>query len=375
VAYGQEEPKVEWVARYDSAAEAIAVDPSGNVYVTGSSYTIGTGGDYATVKYDRNGNEVWVARYTGPGIYDSASAIAVDPSGNVYVTGVSGIWTSGVDYATVKYDRDGNEVWVERYNGPGNHFDRARAIAVDPLGNVYVTGYSRGSGTSGDYATVKYDRDGNEVWVERYNGPGNEGDAASAIAVDPSGNVYVTGFSYGGVTGWDYATLKYDRDGNEVWAERYNGPGNTDDGAQALAVDPSGNVYVTGGSEGIGTGYDYATVKYDRDGNEVWVERYSGPEDLDDEASAIAVDPQGNVYVSGDSYRLGTSWDYATIKYDRNGNEAWVARYDRYANIDYYGNALAVDPKGNVYVTGVSAGIGVIDYATVKYDRNGIRHN
>ncbi len=316
VAYGQEEPKVEWVARYDSAAEAIAVDPSGNVYVTGSSYTIGTGGDYATVKYDRNGNEVWVARYTGPGIYDSASAIAVDPSGNVYVTGVSGIWTSGVDYATVKYDRDGNEVWVERYNGPGNTDDGAQALAVDPSGNVYVTGGSEGIGTGYDYATVKYDRDGNEVWVERYSGPEDLDDEASAIAVDPQGNVYVSGDSYRLGTSWDYATIKYDRNGNEAWVARYDRYANIDYYGNALAVDPKGNVYVTGVSAGIGV-IDYATVKYDRNGNEAWVARYNGPGNSYDYAAAIAVDPSGNVYVTGVSYGSGTGGGSATIKYSK----------------------------------------------------------
>jgi uncharacterized delta-60 repeat protein len=376
--YGQDGPTEEWVARYNGPgnnidfANAIAVDPSGNVYVTGYSDGSGPSRDYATVKYDRNGNEVWVATYNGPGNgHDSASAIAVDPSGNVYVTGISpGIGTAH-DYATVKYDRNGNEVWVARYNGPGNNIDRASAIAVSPSGNVYVTGYSYGIGTSSDYATVKYDRNGNEVWVARYNGPGNLGDYARAIAVDPLGNVYVTGGSAGIGTPYNFATVKYDRNGNEVWIARYNGPGNLDS-AYAIAVEPSGNVYVTGSSDGIGTAYDYATVMYDRNGNEVWVARYNGPGNLDDFANAIAVDPSGNVYVTGESDGIVTRRNYATVKYDRNGNEVWVARYNCSGDFDWYGSAIAVDPSGNVYVAGYSYGIGTSsDYATVKYDSAG----
>ena len=97
-----------------------------------------------------------------------------------------------------------------RYNGPANSEDFAHAIAVDAAGNVYVTGWSLGLGNHSDYATIKYDPDGNELWVARYNGPGNSTDVATAIALDAAGNVYVTGESFGGLgTREDYATIKY----------------------------------------------------------------------------------------------------------------------------------------------------------------------
>src|SRR3990172_549257 len=153
--------------------------------------------------------EEWVARYNGSGMFDGANAIAVDANGNVYVTGYSyGSGTSS-DYATIKYDTNGNELWTARYNSPGNSYDQAAAIAVDANGNVYVTGYSY-SGTSSDYATIKYDTNGNQLWVARYDGRDNSYDLATDIAVDASGNVYVTGGSYDSVTSNDYATIKYD---------------------------------------------------------------------------------------------------------------------------------------------------------------------
>ena len=92
-----------------------------------------------------------------------------------------------------------------------------------------------------------------------------DGGSARALAVDAAGNVYVTGGSDGSGTGRDYATLKYDSDGNELWVARYDGPGSAIDNAQALALDAAGNVYVTGESWGSGTNLDYATVKYDSD--------------------------------------------------------------------------------------------------------------
>ncbi|HKZ21581.1 MAG TPA: SBBP repeat-containing protein, partial [candidate division Zixibacteria bacterium] len=305
-----------WVARYNGTgnssgiAYALAIDNSGNVYVTGiSDGGLVTGYDYATIKYAPNGDTLWVRRYNGG---DAAYALAVDDSGNVYVTGYgSGTYT---DYVTIKYSSLGDTLWVRRYSGPGNFFDYASALAVDKSGNVYVTGSSPDSVTSYDYATIKYSSFGDTLWVRRYNGPGNADDLAKALAVDDSGNVYVTGGSYGSGTFNDYATIKYSSAGDTLWVRRYNGPGNLADGASALAVDDSGNVYVTGGSE-----RDYATIKYAPNGDTVWVRRYKGPGFFADHASALAVDGSGNVYVTGYSYGSGTFADYATIKYSSAG--------------------------------------------------------
>jgi hypothetical protein len=365
-----------WVARYngpgnlDDGGHAIAGDNSGNVYVTGGSHGSGTDLDYGTIKYNSAGAQQWVARYNGPGNgWDRAAAIAVDSSANVYATGQSLGSGTGFDYATVKYDSAGQEQWVARYNGPGNGEDDAVAIASDSSGNVYVTGVSLGSGTGSDYATIKYDSVGQEQWVARYNGPGNGHDDAEAIAVDSSGNVYVTGRSLGSGGYFDYATVKYDSAGQEQWVARYNGPGNGHDDAEAIAVDSSGNVYVTGGSAGSDGLADYATVKYDSAGQEQWVARYNGPR-----AWAIALDGPGNVYVTGESEGdRHTGIDYATIKYSSGGEEQWVARYNGSGSGYDRAEAIAIDSSGNVYVTGQSVGSRHtgFDYATVKYDAAG----
>ena len=384
--------KEEWVARYNGLgngsdqAAAIAVDTSGNAYVTGSSTGSGTGEDYATIKYDANGNELWVARYNSPnGGSDEATALAIDAAGNVYITGsINGFVPpesfKSHDYGTIKYDSSGNEMWIARYNGPGDGFDRANAVAVDGSGNVYITGSINGFITPGpgpeitspDYGTVKYDANGNELWVAVYNGPTNDFDNATALAVDTAGNAYVTGSSTGSGTGEDYATIKYDANGNELWVARYNGPGNGSDQAIAIAVDTAGNAYVTGNSTGSGTGEDYVTIKYDANGNELWVASYNGPGNGSDQATAIAVDTAGNAYVTGSSTGSDVSSDYITIKYDTNGNELWVARYNGPGNYFDIASAIAVDEAGNSYVTGDSSDSDkVYHYTTIKYDGNG----
>jgi len=220
--------------------------------------------------------------------------------------------------------------WVARYNGPGNNRDCAKAIAIDDSGNIYVTGESDGNGTERDYGTVKYDANGGQLWAARYNGPGNDYDDAHDIAVDNLGNVYVTGSDHGDGTGWDYATIKYDPNGNQLWIARYSGPGNEVDSAQAIALDDSGNVYVTGTSSLSPSEWDCVTFKYDQQGDEVWRATYHEP-NRGNFGYDIVLDGAGNVYVGGDSgvVLLGAmNYDYLTIKYDTNGNQAWVAKYD-----------------------------------------------
>jgi uncharacterized delta-60 repeat protein len=366
----------QWIADFSGGvntanfANAIALDDSGNVYVTGIGWGFGNDSDYATVKYNSSGEQQWVARYDGPGHnLDTATAIAVDGTGNVYVTGRSPGLGTNYDYATIKYNASGQEEWVARYNGLGNARDGARAIGLDDSGNVYVTGISVGSGTDFDYATIKYSPSGEEQWVARYNGPGNGSDSGYALVVDGSGNIYVTGVSVGLGTGFDAVTIKYSPSGEEQWVARYNGPANNYDAAYAIALDGSGNVIVTGSSiSTTSPDYDYLTIKYNPAGQQQWVARYRGPANNADEAAHIAVDRVDNVYVTGASTGLGTDYDYATIKYSPSGEEEWVARYNGTGNFGDVAYGVAVDSSGNVYVTGSSAGTGTnSDYVTIKY--------
>lgn len=368
-----------WVARYNGPANggdsavAMAIDGSGNIYVTGGSDSNITP-DFITIKYDSTGQEQWVARLSGSdNTAEFANAIAIDGSGNVYVTGVGWGYDNHSDFATVKYDSSGQQQWVARYHGSANGLDTAMAIAVDGPGNAYVTGYSTGSDTDYDYATIKYNSLGQEEWVARYNGPGNSDDAGRAIAVDGLGNVYVTGQSIGSGTGADYTTIKYDTSGKEKWVARYNGPGNGADAAFDIAIDGSGNIYVTGASVGTTIDdFDYATLKYNSDGQEQWVARYDRFGNGSDEAMALALDGSSNVYVTGRSRDPSTNYEYyVTIKYNSSGEEQWASSYSGPDNGYHIALAIAVDSSGNAYVTGGSRDGNTSDYATVKYNALG----
>lgn len=150
--------------------------------------------------------------YDGPGpAGGSATDMGIDNQGNIIVTGYSnGIGTGTYDYVTIKYNTFGDSLWVKRYNGNQNNNDEAYSLALDNLNNTYVTGRSRSIGETWNYATVKYDENGNEKWVAIYNGPpGNGEDIANSVKIDRNYNVYVTGISDRGSFNYDYVTIKY----------------------------------------------------------------------------------------------------------------------------------------------------------------------
>ncbi|MEO0084842.1 MAG: SBBP repeat-containing protein, partial [candidate division WOR-3 bacterium] len=224
-------------------------------------------------------------------------------------------------------------VWINRYNEVISGRDGIKAIAADSLGNIYLAGWT-GTINCADYLVIKLNSLGETLWTRTYNGPGNGHDCANAIAIDNLGNVYVTGESYGNDNNYDYATVKFDVNGNQQWLARYNGPGNGNDYAYAIAVDHFGNIYVTGESDGISSFSDFATIKYSPDGIELWVQRYNGADNDVDWASGLWIDNAGNVYVVGTSYHNITDNDYTTIKYDANGTCEWIRFYDGPASYD-----------------------------------------
>ena len=368
-----------WIQKYNGTgnssdyAKSIAVDDSGNVYVTGYITGNGTSYDYATIKYSSAGIQIWIQIYNGPGNFnDEANSLAVDKLGNTYVTGRSTGSGTNSDFATIKYNSNGDSIWVKRYNGSANGLDIATSIAIDEFRNVYVTGMSNESGTASDFQTIKYNSNGVKMWDRKYNGPGNSYDGAYSIKVDYSGNVYVTGYSSNG-TYSDYATVKYNSAGVQQWSQLYNGSLNKSDEAYSIGVDGFGNVYITGQSQDSIGSYNYATLKYNSSGIQQWVQRYNGPSNSFDYGKSIACDSLGNVYVTGQSEGIGTNTDYATIKYNSSGSQQWVKRYNGTGNQGDYITALTIDKSGSVYVTGYSVGSGTsTDIATIKYSNQTI---
>lgn len=342
----------------------------------------------------------WRAVYDGPYHgFDDVPRLAVDGQGFVYVTGMS----TGApnqdrygdfDYATIKYDPLGNQVWVRRFAGPAGYKDEPQAILADADGNVYVTGYSwreyshLPGGTEYDYTTIKYDRDGNQLWLRYYDGPIHRDEHAQSMAFDPDGNIVITGNSVGGEIGvkiyQEVLTVKYAPDGTLLWARRYSRAG-FGDIAREVAVDATGNIYVVGQSgfdDGTGSNKDLLLLKYNPQGTLVWARHFDyqipeqGISSEFEDAWDLTVDATGNVYAVGWTYVDGTRYrDFLALKYNANGALQWSRTFDGGEND--YAYRIVVDSAGNVYVSGEAQTPGVpypsTDNVTIKYSPSGAK--
>ncbi|MFA4852230.1 MAG: SBBP repeat-containing protein [Bacteroidales bacterium] len=273
---------------YYDMSYSIKADASGNVYITGEfdspsitfgNYTLNNHGNNAYdvffAKFDVNGNVLW-AKSAGGNADDVGNSITTDASGNVYITGEfdppsitfgnytlnnTGVW----DIFLVKYNASGNVLWAKSAIGTNN--DYANSVTVDALGNAYVAGQfdsptmtvgsitltNANTNGSFDLFLAKYDTGGNVLWAK--SAGGTDYDVAYSVAVDVSGNAYVVGcfnsstLTFGSTTltnaGYENIFLvKYDAGGNVLWAKSAGGTGS--DGANSVAVDASGNTYLTG---------------------------------------------------------------------------------------------------------------------------------
>jgi hypothetical protein len=360
-----------WITRVNFGVNSndfgqdIVIDNASNVYVTGQG-----GATYATVKYNSTtGDTIWTKRYrSGPNTFDVAKKIAVDQEGNIYVTGTLNISANPAtrDIGTIKYNGNGDSLWVKIFDG-ANAVDIPEDLFVDDAGNVYVTGRSDTLGP-GDAITLKYDTNGELKWHRRF---GTSGVGLSAVTVDDDGNVYVTGrdgnaavtvkYDSSGVEQWvvfadnplvsekfvdidtegsniyvfgsrggSYMTFKYFATGDTAWTRFFSASGGGGlPQPFAITLDDFNNVYVTGRRGTPTSSSDYLTLKYSTFGTFQWSQEYNGPGNSIDEARDIGVDQSGNVYVTGASQGDTTGQDYATIKYGQPGggspNDCWLA--------------------------------------------------
>lgn len=370
----------QWVNRYNGAgdysdkAKDLVVNSGGNVFITGYTTTNGNH-DYITMKLTSAGDTLWTRTYNGIGNgEDEANAIAIDGSGNVYVSGYVRGDGTGDDIVTIKYSSIGVQQWVATYSSLYLQDDQGRDIAVDASGNVYVTGVTGidANETNTDYITIKYNSAGVQQWAVNYAGPGQGLDRAERVVLDNANNPVVTGRVYNGDDD-DWLTVKYNGStGGVVWSNVTDYTKN--DRPADMVIDASNNVYVTGRTKA--TDFDIATRKIDASGNTVWTKFYQGVDD--DRGTAIAVDGSGNVYVTGlrdaNANVLFEDYDVVTLKYNSAGTQQWVKAYAGAIGNDL-SERIVVNANGDVFVAGsttVDALSGEnTDYLVLKYANDG----
>jgi hypothetical protein len=377
-------------------------NPSENI----SNLTSRGGMDIFLAKYDSSGNYLW-AKNMGGKSDDAGISIAIDSSDNIYILGsfrdtayfnsddsINIISAGGADVFLAKYDASGNYLWAKSMGGIND--DIGMSVAIDGSGNAYITGHFEGianfnpndtanlaSVGGRDIFLAKYDSFGNYLWAKRMGGTSH--DYCYGVALDYLGNAYITGYFWGtsnfnpdGIAnltsagGSDVFLAKYDTSGNYLWAKRIGGP-NSDDG-NAVVVDALGNTYVTGSFRATAnfnpdgtanltsTGnLDIFLAKYDSSGNYLWAKKMGSTSH--DESKSVALDDSGNAYITG--YFQGTAnfnldgtanlisagdKDIFLAKYDALGNYLWAKSMGGTSNDISY--AVALNKLGNAYITG-----------------------
>ena len=367
----------------------------------------------------------WAQRYHGTDTENNHPiGLEVDSLGNSYVTGAASIFNENSNFVTIKYNSSGVQQWIDLYNGPGsNSIDWPIGIKLDNNKNVIVCGHSESAGFgSDDYVLIKYNNSGTRLWVARYNSSGSFADTPYDMTVDNAGNIYVTGTSYNGTRN-DALTIKYNSNGDSVWARRFNSAAVNTIGS-SVVVDNSGSVYVSvqsgttlmllkynssgtqqwyvTGSTGcyniksqndeigniyisctrtwtVPPGDDFYICKYNTSGVLQWNRQYNGIGNNHDVVKGFCLS-ENTLFVTGYSAGISSNSDFLTIKLTTDGDTLWSRRYNGADNGVDDPYSLAADNVGNVYVTGSSYNSAGLEMLTIKYGGNGdllweIRYN
>lgn len=362
-----------WVYTSDSTGYGFSIVQavSGDIYVAGE---LNPGNpDLAVVKLDTTGIEKWMYVYGG-GWYAGFSIIQ-GADGNLYVAGYRMTGNSYRDILIMSIDTAGNERWIYTYNGQGNNDDEAWSIIQGADGNLYVTGYSTGSGTSHDIIVISIDTAGNERWVYTYNG-GNQYDEAYSIACDADGNIYVAGHSRD-YNSDDFVVISLDTTGNMRWIYRYEAGNNVVGIAYSVIVGLDGNVYACGFTNWTGqVDADLLVVKLDAEtGAFKGIYFYNGPNNYSDWGKSITQGDDGNLYIAGEANANAPYGDILVVSLDTSGvllPERWTYVYNGGASLYDEAFSVVYGANGDIYVSGQSEETGYgRDFTVISFDTLG----
>jgi hypothetical protein len=359
-------PVQAWVQSYPATTpvrRAIAVDTNGNVFV-GGSYSSVTNYSFATVAYSNTGRPLWTNRYDIEAHSAQPSGLTVGRDGTVFVTGYTYVPAGGgggtdSKFATVAYSNNGVALWTNIFS-EGNGGGSAAAIAVGQSGTIFILG-----GSALGMTTLAYSSAGVPLWTNHYQG-GALGTAAIGLGVDDQENVFVAGYAGNDSKNNHYVAVAYSGAGVQLWTNEYISTLNVFERATAMAVDGNGNVFLTGFGYKTNGVPDCLTVACSRAGVPLWTNRYGAGSDYFT-TQAIAADTNGIVFVTGYCWGNSDFYDCATVAYSAAGSALWTNHhFSFYPNNDIPPRLAAVaDNRGHVVVTGYG---GTDYYATMWYD-------
>ncbi len=368
----------EWIKRVSGTrnegdfAKKILKDQQGKIIVMGTVDDNSTFNNVVLYKYNPDGSEIWDRKFIGPGNSDDVGEDLCIDRNNNYI--IAGYINNSYQSLIIKYSSDGNLLWSRTF--PYSHY---LGVATDNNNNIYVSGFTDSASiiweNNPNFLLVKYGPNGNLVWTRTYEGPGNNLDIALYIGLDNNNNIYLGGYSYNGsdYTTTDIALLKYNTNGNLQWLRRYDGPGHSLDEIYSMNVNSNGDVCIAGNVKNVYPGSDLSLLKYNSNGDLLFVNLYNGPGNKYDGARDIKVDPAGNIYICGlvTVSQTDYDWDYITLKYNSSGTILWNKTYNGIGNAGDYATNITYDVNGSVYVLGVTWKTPNYDLTTLKYDLNG----
>lgn len=333
------------------------------------------GADIFVAKYDATGQELWT-RQLGTAASDQGAAIACDAVGNIYVTGhTEGSFegktnAGGADVVLLKLEPSGKILWIKQFGS--SESDYGFSVTSDSDGDAYVIGdtYGKLTGTrnygEADVFVMKFDPAGDRLWGTQFGTAFAE--HGKMIAIDPAGNIYITGDTSGSLEakvsfgGYDIFLAKYNPYGDKLWLKQIGTAAN--DFSGGVAVDSASDIYLSGETKGQVKGNtnkglgDIFLARFDVQGQKIWSRQLGSR--ASDSSLGLVIDGTGAICIAGDTTgNLGQSKnsglaDVFLVKYYACGNKPWITELGTDKN--EFSNGIASDKAGNVYVAGYTEG-------------------
>ncbi|MEZ0324521.1 MAG: SBBP repeat-containing protein [Fimbriimonas sp.] len=351
-------PVIDWTTTWSEGGAGISrpvfvkLDGDGNILTAG--HILGsTGFDLLVQKRNSVGVLLWTATYDNPRRDDAPKAMGLDGEGNVIVAGTSWAGVGFERWLVLKVTSEGSIAWTRSADVGG-----ANAMHVNADGTCIVGGYTTSPSTAFDMCTIKYAANGTRLWTSRLNGPHDSDDYVEDVAVDSSGNIYVAGSVQKSETQRDTRVFKLNSSGARLWTRSYSAPSLNSLGVK-IAVHPNGGCIVAGEQyqQAVESTYDVPVSRYDADGNLIWRRIFNSPYDRVERVKGLKIDNAGNAWLLLAAHTDTSRDDIMLVRYSPTG----VKDARRFANGDGMSDepmGFALNPTdGTIYIAGGTTNI------------------